>query len=67
MTCGPGQISVGTVNDDVGEIQERIFQGYQKLDLTNCPAGCRYHALNHLVDAVVQSDQAKNSTWILFS
>ena len=59
MTCGPGQISVGTVNDDVGEIQERIFQGYQKLDLTNCPAGCRYHALNHLVDAVVQSDQAQ--------
>ena len=59
LTCGPGQISVGNINDDVEEIQERIFMGYKKLNLANCPAGCRYHSLNHLVDAVVQKERAQ--------
>jgi len=59
--CGPNRISIGTINDDMDVIEERILKLSTKLNLSKCPGGCRYHALNHLVDSVVHPENAAAS------
>jgi len=59
VSCGPGQVSVGTIFDDLDAIEARIMEVSQTLDLSTCPAGCRYHPLNHLVDAVLKPEGAR--------
>ncbi len=56
--CGPHQVPVGTMEDDFDVIEQRILELSDKLDLSKCPAGCRYHALNHIVDTVLNDDRA---------
>ena len=56
--CGPHRISVGTMDDDLDVIEKRILKLSTKLNLSKCPGGCRYHALNHLVDSVMHPENA---------
>ena len=56
--CGPHRVSVGNIGDDFDLIERRIIEISEKLDLSTCPAGCRYHALNHLVDSVLKPEKA---------
>lgn len=51
--CGPNEVVVGSI-DELGDgIKEKIHCSMSGLDLLKCPAGCRYHALNHLVAQVL--------------
>ncbi len=56
--CGPHHVPVGRMDDDLSDIESRIAELSPQLDLSRCPAGCRYHALNHLVDTVLQPARA---------
>ncbi len=56
--CGPHRVSVGNIGDDFDLIERRIIDLSEKLDLSSCPAGCRYHALNHLVDSFLKPERA---------
>ena len=56
--CGPHRIAVGKIDDDFDIIERRILEISEKLDLSKCPAGCRYHALNQLVDTVLTPERA---------
>ena len=56
--CGPHQVPLGNMEDDFDKIEERIRKLPDQLDLSKCPAGCRYHALNHIVDTVINPDRA---------
>ncbi len=58
--CGPRRVPGGRLDDDFEDIERRILELPGKLDLSKCPGGCRYHALNHIVDTVLnpsRSDQ----------
>jgi MoaA/NifB/PqqE/SkfB family radical SAM enzyme len=57
-SCGPHHVSVGSMDDDLAEIERRILATSHELDLSRCPGGCRYHALNHLVDTVLHPERA---------
>ena len=57
--CGPHRIAVGTMDDDMELIERRSFELCGKLDLSKCPGGCRYHALNHLLDTVLHPERAQ--------
>ncbi len=59
ISCGPGRISVGSIDDDMAEIERNILKVSDALDLSKCPAGCRYHALNHLAASVLETDKAR--------
>lgn len=59
VSCGPHQIAVGTMEDDLDTVAGRIMETMEALDLSKCPGGCRYHALNHLVDTVVSPGKAR--------
>lgn len=58
LYCGPNHVPVGNVDDDLDTIEENILKLQRKLDLSKCPGGCRYHALNRLVHTVVNPDEA---------
>ncbi len=47
--CAPHKIEVGTLDDDLEDIEGRIVELSNNLNLNNCPAGCRYHELNDLI------------------
>ena len=51
--CGPHHVSVGTLDTDMDELEDNIKALVDKLDLKNCPAGCRYHALNYQVHKIL--------------
>ena len=51
--CGPHRVGVGKITDDLDKIEENIVKLSNKLDLSKCPAGCRYHELNNLVDGIL--------------
>lgn len=57
--CGPHQVAVGTIDDDLDAVERRMLELSHTLDLTKCPGGCRYHALNHLVASVLDPDRAR--------
>lgn len=51
--CGPHRVSVGKITDELEKIEKNILSLSDKLNLEICPAGCRYHALNHLVENIL--------------
>ncbi|MGB5793401.1 hypothetical protein, partial [Poseidonibacter sp.] len=53
--CGPHRVSVGKITDDLDKIEKNILALSDKLDLSKCPAGCRYHELNNLVDDILDN------------
>jgi len=57
--CGPHQVSVGVMEDDLDDIERAIRDASHALDLSKCPGGCRYHALNHLGDTVLNPERAR--------
>lgn len=54
--CGPHHVSVGTLDTDMDELEDNIKALVHKLDLKNCPAGCRYHALNYQVHKILNKE-----------
>lgn len=54
--CGPHRVSVGKITDDLDKIEQNIVAVSDKLDLSKCPAGCRYHELNNLVDNILNPE-----------
>lgn len=56
--CGPHRVAVGSLDDDLDEMEERIRKLSYKLDLSKCPAGCRYHAMNHIVESVLNPEKS---------
>ncbi len=59
--CGPHQVGVGTIHDSLEKIEANIHTLSKKLDLSKCPAGCRYHPMNRLVETVLKPDEAKEN------
>lgn len=59
VACGPHRVEVGTIDDPIEEIEARVMELTKNLDLTKCPAACRYHALNHIVDTVVHPERGR--------
>lgn len=55
--CSPHKVSVGSIDDDLDQIEERILETTSNLDLSKCPPSCRYHPMNHLVDTVLNTDR----------
>lgn len=51
--CGPNEVDIGTIEVLNASLKEKIHSAMLDLDLSKCPAGCRYHALNHLVEQVL--------------
>ena len=47
---------VGTLDTDMDELEDNIKALVDKLDLKNCPAGCRYHALNYQVHKILNKE-----------
>jgi len=54
--CGPHRVSVGKITDDLDNIEQNIVKLSSKLDLSKCPAGCRYHELNNLVENILNQE-----------
>lgn len=54
--CGPNRISVGKLTDTIETIEAKIYTLSKQLNLSKCPAGCRYHELNHLVHPLISQD-----------
>lgn len=51
--CGPNRVSVGKITDDLDKIESNIVKLAKNLDLSKCPAGCRYHELNNTLEDIV--------------
>ncbi len=51
--CGPNKVCVGDIYMDLEIIENNIFYKSKNLKLDLCPAGCRYHELNFLIDCIV--------------
>ena len=47
------------MEDDLDDIERAIRDASHALDLSKCPGGCRYHALNHLGDTVLNPERAR--------
>lgn len=58
--CGPHRISVGNIDDSIDVIKNNILELKNNLDLSKCPGGCRYHALNRLVHTVFNPKEAED-------
>ena len=56
--CGPHNIKIGTLDTPLEELEDNISRASKKLNLVNCPAGCRYHAMNYIIE------QIKNPTLV---
>lgn len=59
VTCAPHQIPVGNIDDDLAAVEQKVLEISKRLDVSRCPGGCRYHALNHLVDTVLKPERAR--------
>ena len=64
--CGPHRISVGKITDNLDEIEKNIIKLSKKLDLSKCPAGCRYHDLNNVVDNILNPEMISKKNHINF-
>ncbi len=58
--CGPHRVGVGKISDDLEVVEQNIFKLSASLDLSKCPAGCRYHQLNQLVDDSINKKDARS-------
>jgi MoaA/NifB/PqqE/SkfB family radical SAM enzyme len=56
--CGPHRVPIGTMDEKLELLEQRAVALCERLDLSRCPGGCRYHALNHLVDTVLHPERA---------
>ncbi|TPV94807.1 MAG: radical SAM protein [Myxococcales bacterium FL481] len=59
VACGPHHIEVGTIADSLADIEARVLELSNSIDLSQCPAACRYHALNHIVDTVLVPEHGR--------
>ena len=57
--CSPHKVEVGTIDADLGELEQRIMEATSNLDLSKCPPSCRYHPMNHLVDTVLNPERGR--------
>ena len=57
--CSPHRVKVGTYEDDLEALEQRILDTTKGFDLSKCPPSCRYHPLNHLVDTVMKPERAR--------
>ena len=54
--CGPHHITVGNLDTPLKELEENIVRLSEKLNLKNCPSGCRWHPLNFQLHKILNSD-----------
>lgn len=54
--CGPHHVVVGKITDDLDDVEKSIMRVSKKLNLSHCPAGCRYHELNHFIASLSCAD-----------
>lgn len=64
--CGPHRISVGKITDSLEKIELNILKLSNNLDLSKCPAGCRYHSLNNLVETILNPSSVTKEQHINF-
>ena len=64
--CGPHRVSVGKITDSLDKIEENIVKLSDKLDLSICPAGCRYHELNNMVENILSPQSISKKQHINF-
>ena len=65
--CGPHHVPVGDLDTNLHDLEKNIISVSKKLDLKNCPAGCRFHPMNRLLHKLKNKESfAKNSILILF-
>ena len=53
---GPHHKVVGNLNTPLEELEENIMRLSEKLNLKNCPSGCRWHPLNFQLHKILNSD-----------
>ena len=61
--CGPHHIEVGNLDTPLDELEKNIIKASKSFDLVKCPAGCRYHAANYLVNQVIEPTKLKNKAY----
>jgi hypothetical protein len=54
--CGPHHIPVGDLDTPLKKLEKNIINLSNKLDLKNCPSGCRYHPLNFQLHKILNSN-----------
>lgn len=54
--CGPHHIPVGHLDTPLKKLEKNIINLSNKLDLKNCPSGCRYHPLNFQLHKILNSN-----------
>ena len=59
--CGPHHVPVGDLDTNLHDLEKNIISVSKKLDLKNCPAGCRFHPMNRLLHKLKNKESfAKN-------
>ena len=53
--CGPHHIAVGNLDTPLKELEKNIVELSGKLNLKDCPSGCRYHPLNFQLHKILNS------------
>ena len=48
----------------VRDLEKNIIKASKSFDLVKCPAGCRYHAANYLVNQVIEPTKIKKTKHI---
>jgi|ETNmetMinimDraft_4_1059912.scaffolds.fasta_scaffold63001_2 MoaA/NifB/PqqE/SkfB family radical SAM enzyme len=56
--CSPHKVSVGTIDEDIEVLEQRISDSTRNLNLDKCPPSCRYHPMNHLIHTILHPDQS---------
>ena len=62
--CGPHHVEVGNLDTPLDELEKNIIKASKSFDLVKCPAGCRYHAANYLVNQVIEPTKIKKTKHI---
>lgn len=55
--CGPHHVKIGDLDMNLDQLETNIKNLVDKLDLVNCPSGCRYHPLNFQLHKILYSDE----------
>lgn len=55
--CGPHHVSIGDLSTDPAALKQNILDATRSFDLKSCPAGCRYHGLNHKLHKIINADK----------
>ena len=54
--CGPHHIPVGDLDTSFDVLEKNIVKVSKNLDLSKCPAGCRFHPMNRLLHKLKNKD-----------